>query len=413
MRSRPPHRPGAPPPRGGGFGTAGASGEDDRWRKILCRGTAREILARLVIGDPLGLAQRCKLHVLEHGLLVNPTRLLAKTFARAAYVAALRGYHGKPELDVWLKRRIDEALEELRLDDAEKEAKASASPEFHSALDEVLHDPNAKLFVTTPRQLNLSQMGVVDPIGATNSDLTPAERHLLMKHREELGSLLLEAAFAVLERDPRTARSIRRVSTQVLELSEFEKRLQRLQAAVAPDRGLAALLARVNFSSAHRLALLSLRIQPTYRARQCLGMADCLELREFEAARRVFSAIAAEAANDQEASAALNNIGFCFDCEGQKHRALPFIVAAIREAPRVACLSSLLLLSMFFGDEGSASESLVALGDLPTAETRKCFEQAVYRKSVGRVAPGHMKRVFYRIESQCGEHRDLLASLCT
>lgn len=142
MRGRPPDRPGIPPPRGGGPGEGGdrPGGSPGLGRRILGSGTAREILAKLVRGDPLGLVGRCRLHILDQALLVDPTRLSVKTFARAAYVAALRGYHGKPALDVWLDQRMTEALEELWLDDAEQEMQGTPPSEVDQPfLETVAH----------------------------------------------------------------------------------------------------------------------------------------------------------------------------------------------------------------------------------------------------------------------------------
>lgn len=118
MRGRPPDRPGPPPPPGGG---RGRRGDEPDWRSLLGTGTARQILVRLASGDPLGIAERCRTYVLTHALLLEPARLAGKTIARAAYVAAAHGYHGTPVLDMWLAKRMTEAVEELRIDDTERE----------------------------------------------------------------------------------------------------------------------------------------------------------------------------------------------------------------------------------------------------------------------------------------------------
>lgn len=291
------------------------------------------------------------------------------------------------------------------------------SPELEFVLDEIARDPHAKLFVTTPRQLTLGLRGVVDWIRETQVDLTSAEQHLLATHREELGNLLIEATLAAFERNPRTACTVRRVFEEPLEPGTFERRLsQLLQVGAGGIQQTRELADGVDSGSPQKLALLSLRIRPTTRARLALALAECLALREFANAKSVLQQLSELRLDRETSSAALCNLGLCFDMEGLPHRALTCLQAAARQAPRVQCLVSTLILSMFLGDEGLASDAAAALADLPAeraAETSRILEDALYRRRAGRLIPGEMRRVFLRIEGRLGTHRDALASLCT
>jgi hypothetical protein len=83
--------------------------------ELLARGGPREILARIVPGDPLGLRARVARRARERALLVDVERAALRAIA----LVAARGprYRGRPRLDLWLEARIDDALDDLLEED--------------------------------------------------------------------------------------------------------------------------------------------------------------------------------------------------------------------------------------------------------------------------------------------------------
>lgn len=102
---------GGPPPR------ACASGRKQHWRQVLAGSSPREVLARLLAGDPLALQPRVAAALRSRALLLDADRALLRTMARCARMA--RRYRGHPELERWLDERVDEALLDLVREDAE------------------------------------------------------------------------------------------------------------------------------------------------------------------------------------------------------------------------------------------------------------------------------------------------------
>ena len=95
------------------------------WRTLLSGASPREVLARLLAGDPLGLRARVALALADHGYVFDPDRVLLRVAARVARFSAR--YRGQPELDTWLRGNIDEALIELVEDDREGSDAGAAS----------------------------------------------------------------------------------------------------------------------------------------------------------------------------------------------------------------------------------------------------------------------------------------------
>jgi hypothetical protein len=89
-------------PRPGSDGAPGAA------RELLLFGTPREVLARIVPEDPLGLRERIGARVIARALLLDVERVLLQAQALCSLRAA--AWRGRPELDVWLDQRVEEAL---------------------------------------------------------------------------------------------------------------------------------------------------------------------------------------------------------------------------------------------------------------------------------------------------------------
>jgi len=96
------------------------------WSRVLAGRSPREVLARLVDGDPLDLRPRCELRVRSQAVLLDIHRLHLRTAAHVARHGP--NYNGTPPIDVWIAERIRKAAQELLQEDAELAA-SGAIPE--------------------------------------------------------------------------------------------------------------------------------------------------------------------------------------------------------------------------------------------------------------------------------------------
>jgi len=85
--------------------------EEPVWKRVLSGASPREILSRLVDGDPLELRSRCEARLRSQAILLDRHRLHLRTAAHVARHAA--GYAGSPPIDVWLAEKIKKAVQEL------------------------------------------------------------------------------------------------------------------------------------------------------------------------------------------------------------------------------------------------------------------------------------------------------------
>lgn len=112
-----------------------ASSPSSDWRAWLAGGTPREVLARIVQGDPLEVRERVARKLREDALLFDADRVQLRTLARCARAAP--SYRGRPELDKWLDALVDEALRDLLREDDERAAPGATAPEPEGALVEL------------------------------------------------------------------------------------------------------------------------------------------------------------------------------------------------------------------------------------------------------------------------------------
>jgi hypothetical protein len=84
---------------------------------VLDLGSPREVLTKLIDGDPLELGRRCQERTTSQALLLDARRLYLRTCAHVARHAGK--YAGTPSLDVWLAEHVRRALKELVAEDAE------------------------------------------------------------------------------------------------------------------------------------------------------------------------------------------------------------------------------------------------------------------------------------------------------
>ena len=84
--------------------------------KVLAGRDRREILRRIIDGDPLELSPLVMRRLAARGFLIDGDRLLLRAVARTAHAAPR--WHGKPALDEWLVECVDASMEDLVEEDA-------------------------------------------------------------------------------------------------------------------------------------------------------------------------------------------------------------------------------------------------------------------------------------------------------
>ncbi len=89
---------------------------------LLLTGTPREILARIVPGDPLGLRAALAGRLRARALIGDADGLLLRAFALVAYRAG--GWRGRPALERWLASRVDEAIDGALADESAAQIRA-------------------------------------------------------------------------------------------------------------------------------------------------------------------------------------------------------------------------------------------------------------------------------------------------
>ena len=87
------------------------------WRRLLAGSSPREVLARLVNGDPLGLRAVVARRLRAQCYLLDADRVFLRALARCARFSTR--YRGQPPLADWLEERIDEAVGDLLTEDLE------------------------------------------------------------------------------------------------------------------------------------------------------------------------------------------------------------------------------------------------------------------------------------------------------
>ena len=107
-------------------------------RALLQGRSPKEILSRIVSGDPLRLRARAGRALEEQALFLDADRVCLRALALTSR-AAVR-YRGQPEIEEWLGARVDEALAEL-LEEGDESARAPGA--FESLAPPLGLDPRA------------------------------------------------------------------------------------------------------------------------------------------------------------------------------------------------------------------------------------------------------------------------------
>lgn len=87
--------------------------------ELIGSGSAREILARILVGDPLGLVARSRGWLDANSYLLDSNRLAMRAMAHVAHSA--RRYRGKPDLQTWIELLLERSVRELIDEDREAE----------------------------------------------------------------------------------------------------------------------------------------------------------------------------------------------------------------------------------------------------------------------------------------------------
>ncbi|MDZ4774575.1 MAG: hypothetical protein SGI72_15720 [Planctomycetota bacterium] len=92
------------------------------WREWLAGGSSREVLARIVQEDPLGVREHVARALRDGCYLLDGQRVALRCFALVARHAVR--YRGRPDLDEWLQILAREAVCAILRDDSEAERRA-------------------------------------------------------------------------------------------------------------------------------------------------------------------------------------------------------------------------------------------------------------------------------------------------
>jgi len=109
------------------------------WKRFLATGTPREVLARLVDGDPLGVRAVVAERLKTSRRLLDAERVSLRTFARVARFACR--YRGRPEFSTWLAECCDDAIDDILDEEREAAVSESASAAAPSEAFALLAEP--------------------------------------------------------------------------------------------------------------------------------------------------------------------------------------------------------------------------------------------------------------------------------
>jgi PAS domain-containing protein len=115
-----------------------------RWQELFDVWDSRELLGRLVDGDPLSLRPRVLRMCREHALLMHADRLLMRALALCAFKGQL--YTGSPPIEKWCDSVVQRAARDLLHEDLEREV----GGELLLREDEVLFRLFVELFGVEP-----------------------------------------------------------------------------------------------------------------------------------------------------------------------------------------------------------------------------------------------------------------------
>ncbi len=95
----------------------------EHWRAVLGGMSPREVLARLLQGDPLELRQVVAARLSARAYLFDADRVHLRALAHCARYAVR--YRGTPPIETWLEEIVDQALLDLLREDVEAERRTT------------------------------------------------------------------------------------------------------------------------------------------------------------------------------------------------------------------------------------------------------------------------------------------------
>lgn len=114
----------------------------ENWRSLLAGASPREVLARLMNGDPLGVRRLVGERLSQRAYLLDANQVQLRAVARCARFAVR--YRGQPAIDRWLADIVDEAMLDLVTEEHERGADTTSRPDggvFHELALPLRLDP--------------------------------------------------------------------------------------------------------------------------------------------------------------------------------------------------------------------------------------------------------------------------------
>lgn len=114
------------------------------WRPLLAGSSPREILARIVPEDPLGVRGLVAARLRRQAFLLDADRVHLRALALCARWAPR--YHGQPDIHTWLERLVDQSIIELVREEQEELARVEEPADagaFHALAAPLGLDPRA------------------------------------------------------------------------------------------------------------------------------------------------------------------------------------------------------------------------------------------------------------------------------
>ena len=197
-----------------GSSRPGAVPSPDPRAALLWQGGARDVLARIVEGDPLGLRALVRAELRRRALLADADAVHLRALARVARDAP--AWRGRPPLDPWLRERVRETVQE------QWGAAHSHGPDpsEHGARSEREREPDGSAargaFVELAARLGFDPGALGNGLARFHA-LTPLDREAFFVAILE-GRGLDEATRRLGASYPEVARALRRVLTAFLRI---------------------------------------------------------------------------------------------------------------------------------------------------------------------------------------------------
>jgi hypothetical protein len=252
------------------------------------------------------------------------------------------------------------------------EATIRLDDEVVELLGEIAKDPRSTLFGATPRRVVTSAMGGLPRLSAEAAGWTPAERHLIRAHREQLAYWLGCLAIEMSRKDPAVASMM--VDTLTVRVAGAQEKLRRLSASdlaqhLEPrDREVLAALDLLRPGTEYtQITSLARKLRPNEASENLHGWSLLIEGAN-DSARQLLGTLLQESARSATRYFAAINLNYAHYALGSMPKALEAQLAAITESPEPNLLGSTMLNAATLGDWSLARVCSAWLDDLAHAE---------------------------------------------